>query len=80
MTILIILAQINNNYNNNNNYTNKNWKKKMQIVQSQASQFLNISYRNGLYQGPFNRFHQQRCGYGLIFTTDNHLVMGTTWK
>lgn len=50
------------------------------LTQSNPTQFTSISYRNGLYQGYFNRFHQQREGYGLVFTTDNHMVMGSTWK
>lgn len=43
------------------------------------TQFLTLSYRNGIYQGYFNRYNQQRQGYGLVYTTDNNMLMGSTW-
>lgn len=44
------------------------------------TQFLSLSYRNGIYQGYFNRYNQERDGYGLLYTTDNNMLMGSTWK
>lgn len=46
---------------------------------TQNSRFLNINYRNGIYQGKFNKSFDCRSGTGLIFTTDNHMVMGSEW-
>ncbi len=39
-----------------------------------------ISYRNGLYQGSFSSQTNSRSGFGLAFTTDNHLTIGSTWN
>jgi hypothetical protein len=43
-------------------------------------QLMTTYYRNAIYQGYFNRYYSYREGFGLLYTTDTNIIMGTFWE
>ena len=38
-----------------------------------------LHYRNAIFQGGIDPYHQLRNGYGLIYCTNSHAIMASSW-